>query len=231
MNYHQDQNEDTKIMNNKISNIGIVAALLPDMGIGFQGTLPWRLAKEMKYFREVTSLTKEPGKKNAVIMGRKTWESIPIRFRPLPNRINVVLSRSFTDELTESKMDEDKLFYQINSITGSINQLKQKFGTQLENIFIIGGGELYNEGFDIIDHWLITKLEIFGAADNTVPQMDTFLNKQRLNDLFFENSKHLRDFISKDVSLPTPLLGNGKYYTEEKGYKFEFTLYSKKNKD
>ena len=47
----------------------------------------------MKYFKELTSRTAEPGKRNAVIMGRKTWESIPAKFRPLPGRINVVLTR------------------------------------------------------------------------------------------------------------------------------------------
>jgi hypothetical protein len=47
----------------------------------------------MKYFKELTSRTSDPTKQNAVVMGRKTWESIPAKFRPLAGRINVVLSR------------------------------------------------------------------------------------------------------------------------------------------
>lgn len=47
----------------------------------------------MKYFRELTQRTRDPAKQNAVIMGRKTWESIPLKFRPLAGRINVVLTR------------------------------------------------------------------------------------------------------------------------------------------
>ena len=47
----------------------------------------------MTYFKELTSRTADPGKRNAVIMGRKTWESIPAKFRPLPGRLNVVLTR------------------------------------------------------------------------------------------------------------------------------------------
>jgi dihydrofolate reductase len=71
----------------------IVAATLSN-GIGATGRLPWRLSKEMAYFAKITSHVPENvTKRNAVIMGRKTWESIPTKFRPLKNRINVVVSR------------------------------------------------------------------------------------------------------------------------------------------
>ena len=59
------------------------------LGIGSNGSLPWKLPNEMRHF---SKLTTGGGKKNAVLMGRKTWESIPAKFRPLPGRFNVVLS-------------------------------------------------------------------------------------------------------------------------------------------
>ena len=71
----------------------IVAACGKSLGIGLNGELPWRLTSEMKYFAETTTKTKDPSKINAVIMGRKTWESIPMKFRPLKNRYNIILSR------------------------------------------------------------------------------------------------------------------------------------------
>ena len=71
----------------------IVAACGKSLGIGLNGELPWKLQSEMKYFAETTSKTKDCDKMNAVIMGRKTWESIPLKFRPLKNRFNVILSR------------------------------------------------------------------------------------------------------------------------------------------
>ena len=71
----------------------IVAAASTSMGIGKQGKLPWRLSADMAHFKDVTSTTSSALKRNAVIMGRATWESIPPRFRPLPSRLNVVLSR------------------------------------------------------------------------------------------------------------------------------------------
>jgi dihydrofolate reductase len=62
------------------------------MGIGQAGTLPWRLKAEMKHFARMTSTAQTDGQRNAVLMGRKTWESIPAKFRPLKNRFNVVLT-------------------------------------------------------------------------------------------------------------------------------------------
>ena len=71
----------------------IAAACGKSLGIGVNGELPWRLKSEMKYFASTTTKTKDSVKKNAIVMGRKTWESIPLKFRPLKNRLNIVLSR------------------------------------------------------------------------------------------------------------------------------------------
>lgn len=65
----------------------------PDHCCPAGGALPWSLPGDMAYFKELTSRTADPAKQNAVIMGRKTWESIPAKFRPLKGRINVVLTR------------------------------------------------------------------------------------------------------------------------------------------
>ncbi len=78
-----------------MSVIAIVAATLSNgIGIiqGSSGTLPWRLPKEMAFFARATTYA-PAGTRNAVIMGRRTWESIPSKFRPLKDRVNVVLSR------------------------------------------------------------------------------------------------------------------------------------------
>ena len=71
----------------------LVVAATRKLGIGKAGKMPWKLPGDMAYFKELTSKTAESGMQNAVIMGRKTWESIPPKFRPLPNRVNVVLTR------------------------------------------------------------------------------------------------------------------------------------------
>jgi dihydrofolate reductase len=74
----------------------MVAATSETHGIGIKGTLPWRLRGDMNFFRQLTTHFQEPGMsgKNTVIMGRKTWDSIPSKFRPLPERRNIVLTRN-----------------------------------------------------------------------------------------------------------------------------------------
>ena len=71
----------------------LVVAAAKNMGIGKEGGLPWSLPGDMAYFKDLTSRTRDAAKQNAVIMGRRTWESIPAKFRPLKGRINVVLTR------------------------------------------------------------------------------------------------------------------------------------------
>ncbi len=71
----------------------LVVAATRKMGIGKAGTMPWKLPGDVAYFKALTSRTADAAKVNAVVMGRKTWESIPARFRPLRGRVNVVLSR------------------------------------------------------------------------------------------------------------------------------------------
>ncbi|KZV95636.1 hypothetical protein EXIGLDRAFT_735037 [Exidia glandulosa HHB12029] len=72
-------------------SLTLIVAATTSNGIGHSGKLPWKLAREMAYFKRVTSGA-PTGSRNVVLMGRNTWESIPPRFRPLAERINVVLS-------------------------------------------------------------------------------------------------------------------------------------------
>jgi dihydrofolate reductase len=83
-----------------MSRVTLIVAATMNNGIGQGGKLPWRLPQELRYFARVTTGTGDAqddegkkNKKNAVVMGRVTWESIPPRFRPLAGRINVVVSR------------------------------------------------------------------------------------------------------------------------------------------
>ncbi|KAK2604407.1 hypothetical protein N8I77_007341 [Diaporthe amygdali] len=124
----------------------LVLAATRDMGIGLRGTLPWTgLKKEMAYFARVTKRLPpqvEPPVMNAVIMGRKTWESIPPKFRPLKGRLNVVISRSFGPSPEEpSSVETDPV--KASSLEQAIAYLQQKPQGSLGRVFVIGGGQIY----------------------------------------------------------------------------------------
>ncbi|CUM66538.1 uncharacterized protein PRCAT00004207001 [Priceomyces carsonii] len=143
----------------------IVAALLPDLGIGIRGKMPWRLKEEIKYFKEVTSRTEDPNKINAVVMGRKTWNSIPEKFRPLKDRLNVILSRN-----VENHIENDIIY--ANSFANGLKQI-EKYPRAVEKIFVIGGSEVYNQLIktDEVSHILLTEI-----TNSNAVEMDTWLD-------------------------------------------------------
>jgi dihydrofolate reductase len=88
----------------------VATAVSPPLGIGLKGTLPWpQIRSDMAFFRKVTTGHSTSDTRNAVIMGRRTWESIPAKFRPLPGRINIILTRAEADGVLEmgTKLGEE----------------------------------------------------------------------------------------------------------------------------
>lgn len=142
----------------------IVAATSRTMGIGLNGHLPWPpLKKEMAYFARITkhpppsppptfpstpTTTRTP--LNAVLMGRKTWQSIPPRFRPLAGRINVVISRnpeSLELEASQTTQMQSKgqgtPVLAAGSIRDALDTLRTRYGEAVGHVFVIGGAEIY----------------------------------------------------------------------------------------
>ncbi len=119
----------------------IIVAIDAKNGIGKSGELPWDLSGDIKHFRETTSITRSPKKRNVVVMGRKTWESIPQQYRPLANRMNIVLTRNKHLSLPEEVLKAES-FDQVLQMAKS-DQLKNT----IETIFVIGGQQVYEEAF------------------------------------------------------------------------------------
>lgn len=114
----------------------IIAAIDKNRGIGIGNKLPWRLKGDMDHFRDVTTLS-EGETKNAVIMGRTTWESLPEKFRPLPDRINVVLTRRKDMSVPDGVL-----------VAGSLDEaldMLSSLGAGLGEVFVIGGASVYAE--------------------------------------------------------------------------------------
>lgn len=116
-------------------HVSIVAAVSSTWGIGNAGSLPWSLKGDKEYFKTLTTKTSNPMKKNAVIMGRLTWESIPERLRPLPGRMNIVITRGckeFPGAVSACSLSNAFRYLDANA-------------SAIEKAFVIGGAELYNE--------------------------------------------------------------------------------------
>ena len=135
-------------------------------GIGWKGGLPWNLPSDMKEFARVTKAISssvrddQPAKKNAVIMGRNTWESIPSKFRPLSGRTNVVLTskdRKDIFDVEDSKDDDEVLI--ASSLEQAWQQLAQR--DDLGHIFVIGGSGVYQKAIEenYVQRVVLSKVE------------------------------------------------------------------------
>lgn len=139
-----------------------IIAIDQDFGIGMNdGSIPWKIKADMKHFKSATN-----GK--MVVMGRKTWESIPDKFRPLPNRVNVILSRILDRCDHESIMFANCYSKALEIITDSN-----------EECFIMGGKEIYMLFADVIDVWVVTLIK--GSHNCEVSMPDNFLKGYSLS--------------------------------------------------
>ncbi|CAH0480505.1 unnamed protein product [Peronospora belbahrii] len=117
----------------------VVAALEVTGGIGLHQQIPWYLPTDMKHFRELTTSTCDSSVQHAVIMGRKTWESLPAKVRPLPKRYNVVLTRNTSyKESVSNNVGVATSFYEAL-------ELVQQQGSKVDQVFVIGGSAVYAE--------------------------------------------------------------------------------------
>lgn len=128
----------------KSQPLSVIVATTPKGGIGKDGQLVWKLPGDMAHFKRVTLATSGAGLKNAVVMGRKTWDSIPEQFRPLTDRVNVVLTKAAAETGFVSPYPEDVLV--ASSVASAIEKLNRR--SDVEEIFVIGGQAAYQEAVE-----------------------------------------------------------------------------------
>lgn len=131
--------------------LSIIAGISQNNCIGLNGQLPWNIPEDLKHFREVTT-----GK--TVLMGRKTWESLPEKFRPLPNRINLIITRQ-TDYVVPAGVE----------VYATIEEAVVKHP---EEIVVIGGAEIYKQTIMQADRLYITHINQTIAGDAFFPEID-----------------------------------------------------------
>ncbi|MCP5268313.1 MAG: dihydrofolate reductase [Zoogloeaceae bacterium] len=131
-----------------MSTLSLIAAMAEHRVIGRHNTLPWHLPEDLKHFK-ATTLGKP------VIMGRKTWESLG---RPLPGRRNIVISRN-----AGYRLDGGELFPSLESALASTGNN--------EEVFVIGGAELYRLALPLADHVHLTEISGTYPGDAYFPEL------------------------------------------------------------
>jgi len=146
-----------------MKNFSVIIACTKDKGgIGLNGKLPWKLPKDMAHFKKITTETEDKNKINAVVMGRKTWESIPLKFRPLPQRLNVILSRTLTKENIAKNIKNTDDIIVASSLDIAFNTLSwEPHSKRLEKIYVIGGSAVYTEAlkYPLCQEIIVTEIE------------------------------------------------------------------------
>jgi dihydrofolate reductase len=126
--------------------IGLVWAQAANRVIGRGGTLPWHLPEDMTHFRDLTTGT-------TVLMGRRTWESLPPQFRPLPGRRNLVLSRT-PQQGAETFPD-----------------LPQALAAASGVVWIVGGATMYRAALPLADRIVVTEIRELFEGDTHAPHI------------------------------------------------------------
>ncbi|MFX3625290.1 MAG: dihydrofolate reductase [Ectobacillus sp.] len=129
--------------------ISLIVAMDKNRLIGSNNDLPWRLPADLAYFKRVTM-------EHPIVMGRKTFEAIG---RPLPGRENIVITRN-----KSYKADGC-------TIAHSLTEVLERYGASSEEVFIIGGAELFKEALPIADRLYVTHIEEAFTGDTWFPEI------------------------------------------------------------
>ncbi|MBD1544057.1 dihydrofolate reductase [Arthrobacter sp. IA7] len=141
-----------------MSGIGLVWAQTPAGVIGKDGDMPWNLPEDLKHFTRVT--TGHP-----VIMGRKTWLSFPAKYRPLPNRTNIVITRQ--ENWGSSPEAEGAVV--VKSLDDAL--LESQFAPGCEAVWILGGGEIFKESMGLANVAVVTTIDVDADGDTFAPEL------------------------------------------------------------
>ncbi|MDD2982889.1 MAG: dihydrofolate reductase [Crocinitomicaceae bacterium] len=161
--------------------VSLIVAMDLEKGIGKNNDLMWHLPADMLFFKETTL-------NHIVVMGRKNFESIPEKFRPLPNRENAVLTRN-TDFIAPN-------CFVFNSMEVCLKQYENE--TE-RTVFIIGGGQIYQEALENnwVEEMFITYVDHTFGADTFFPSLDFSLWNEEVVRSHTADSKNAYNFTVK----------------------------------
>jgi dihydrofolate reductase len=162
--------------------ISLIVAVSEGNVIGKDNKLIWHLPADMKFFKEKTT-------GHCIITGRKNYESIPEKFRPLPNRTNIVITRQSDYNAPGTII--------VNSVDAALEKAKQ---TNDEEIFIIGGAEIFRQSLHLADRIYLTKIYHHFEGDVFFPELNNSEWKEthRFKGPVDDKNKYPHDYIILD---------------------------------
>ena len=157
--------------------VSLIVAVSENGVIGKDNDLIWHLPKDMKFFKETTM-------GHHVIMGRKNFESIPHKYRPLPNRTNIVITRQ-SDYKAEGCVV-------VNSLEEALKVAKSN---EENEAFIIGGGQIYKLAVDsdLVDRIYLTRIHHSFDGDTFFPELNSDWIELKRED-YFKDDNHKYDY-------------------------------------
>lgn len=125
--------------------------------------------KELQYFNEMTTKVVDPTKRNACIMGRNTYLSMPPQFRPLPQRLNVVLTRTGKD----GEFGQDVVV--CANLSEAMSVLHERYANEVENVWIAGGSSVYKEAMasELCHRVYLTEIKAQFECDTFFPEISS----------------------------------------------------------
>lgn len=144
-----------------MTEVVVIAAVAKNRVIGEDNQLIWNIPEDMAHFKALTA-------GHTVIMGRKTWESLPPRFRPLPGRRNIVISRQTDYAAPGAEL--------ANSLENAL-----KLASTADTVFIIGGEQIYAQAMALADRLEITEVDLEPEGDAWFPEISTVNWKKTSN--------------------------------------------------
>ena len=156
----------------------IVVACDINRGIGIKNAIPWFLPSEFRWLYRITTHTSDPDKMNALLMGRKTWDSIPVERRPLAKRINIILSRT-----SGGGKDGELFFSDLDSVLDFLDRTDS-----IETCYIFGGAHIYEECLSrgIVDEVIETEIQKSFFVDTWMPSLPDSFALQRSESLILD---------------------------------------------
>lgn len=166
-----------------MKQVALILAKDEEDGIWKDWDLAWYIPNDLKYFQKITSSVQDESKQNAVIMWRKTWDSIPEKYRPFKNRKNIILTRN----LKRINVASNSEVLINNDIDSVIRQLQND--TNIESIFIIGWAEIYKLALsrNLVDVLYITQIEGKYNCDTFVWNIESSYDIISQSDIYMQN--------------------------------------------